>query len=194
VPLGPACQPVPPPGTMAVAHRSASGPSPVRPTARRGHCRAAALSHAAHGAPSSFSVPALHAAPSRTPRALSLCRATIKRAPAAARPAFHPVPLVHVRVPRSILHRPSLDTSRPPTATEPPWPSPVLFRPPPHRAAALPHRRITTLVSPTTARPWCSSPRPCRRLATSTAGPGRQAVAQPAFRPTARGRPPGRVL
>jgi hypothetical protein len=35
MPLGPAYQPVPPPGTVVVAHRSAPPPSPVRPAARR---------------------------------------------------------------------------------------------------------------------------------------------------------------
>jgi hypothetical protein len=122
VPLGPACQPVPLPSTVAVAHWSASGSLPCSasratwPLSHRmchnravaGHCCATALSHVTPGAPSSFSVPALHAAPSRTPYPFPLPRhrAAIKRTPAVTRPTFRPVPQVHVRVPRSLLHRP----------------------------------------------------------------------------------------
>jgi hypothetical protein len=99
VPLGPACQPVPPPSTMVTAHRSAHLPPPLfgrsRDVARPRHPRAPRLgrSHAARA----------------VPHRSGPC-------PLSARSLFHAVP--HTRALTSPLPRPPpLQKSQPPRRT-----------------------------------------------------------------------------
>jgi hypothetical protein len=136
VPLGPACQPVPPPSTMVTAHRSAHLPLPCSAGRATWPGRATRAHHGwAVPMPPVLSPTDRDPAPSLPVRSSTRChtpgpsplpclvRLHFKRANHRAAPSFLPPSL-------SSAHGQASRLSSTP-ATEPPQPSSARFRPPP---------------------------------------------------------------